>query len=78
MAKWNESYIRLYGDYNCTFNYHIVSRHLIEDVRAHGSIIGHNMFSFESLLGFLIPAIHGTVGLAEQYIKSNNLEMSSF
>ena len=45
MAKWNESYIRLYGDYNCTFNYHIVSRHLIEDVRAHGSIKGHNNLS---------------------------------
>jgi hypothetical protein len=70
MSKWSESYIRLYGDYNCTFNYHIVSQHLIQDVKAHGSLIGHNMFSFESMLGFLLPAVHGTLGLADQYIKS--------
>ena len=77
ISKWSESYVRLYGDYNCTFNFHIVSQHLIQDVRAHGSLIGHNMFSFESLLGFLLPAIHGTQGLAEQYIKSINFTLKT-
>ena len=70
LVKWREGYVRLFGDYHCTFNFHIVSQHLIQDVKLHGSLIGHNMFSFESLLGFLLPAIHGTRGLAEQYIKS--------
>ena len=75
ISKWSDSYVRLYGDYYCTFNFHIVSQHLIQDVKRHGSLIGHNMFSFESLLGFLLPAIHGSQGLAEQYITSIKLKI---
>ena len=32
------------------------------------------MFSFESMLGYLLPAVHGTTGLADQYIKSKKMK----
>jgi len=70
MEKFAESYVRIYTDYQCTFNFHIITKHLIEDVKAHGSLIGHTMYSFESLFGFLKPSIHGTTALGEQYLRS--------
>ena len=77
LENFSESYVRLYSDFHCTFNFHIITKHLVEDVRLHGSIIGHTMFAFESLFGYLLPSIHGTIGIGEQYLKSKLLLTTS-
>ena len=74
MEKFAESYVRLYTDFHCTFNFHIITKHLIDDVKMHGSLVGHTMYSFESLFGYLKPTIHGTSSLGEQYLKSKFVE----
>ena len=74
MEKFAESNVRLYTDFHCTFNFHIITKHLIDDVKMHGSLVGHTMYSFESLFGYLKPTIHGTSSLGEQYLKSKFVE----
>ena len=73
LENFSDGYVRLYSDFNCTFNFHIITKHLVEDVQLHGSIIGHTMFSFESLFGYLLPSIHGTTGIGKQYLRSKLL-----
>jgi hypothetical protein len=70
LEKFCESYPRLYGQNNLTYNYHVISNHLIDDVKSHGSLIGHSMNSFESLFGFLLNSVHGTRGIGNQYVTS--------
>ena len=52
------------------FTFHCVSKHLINDVKLHGSLIGHSMFGLEGCLGYLRKTLKGTRGLDSQYIKS--------
>ena len=77
LENFSETYVRLYSDFHCSFNFHIITKHLVEDVRLHGSIIGHTMFAFENLFGYLLPSIHGTIGIGEQYLKSKLLLTTS-
>ena len=69
LNKWADSYIRVHTEWHQTYNFHIVSQHLIQDVLNHGSLIGHSAFSLEGILGLILHDIHGTTGLKEQYIK---------
>ncbi len=68
---FSDSYPKLYGISNLTYTFHCVSKHLVDDVRKHGSLCCHSMFSAESCLGFVNSAMHGTRGFAHQYIKCN-------
>ncbi len=77
LENFSETYVRLYSDFHCSFNFHIITKHLVGDVRLHGSIIGHTMFAFESLFGYLLPSIHGTTGIGKQYLKSKLLLTTS-
>lgn len=63
-------YVTLYGKESQSFTFHLISKHMIEDVKKHGSLIGHSMFSIESTMGFLKAKLHGTRGLTEKYLKS--------
>ena len=54
-----------------SFTFHLITKHLVDDVKKHGSLIGHSMFSLEGSLGFFNSTLHGNVNLSEQYIKSN-------
>ena len=66
---WPRTYIELYGEKHLTFTFHLVSKHLVDDVIHHGSLTSHSMFSFESTLGFISKAVHGTRGFSQQYAK---------
>lgn len=66
-SKW---YIKYYGDENLTYTFHCISKHLIEDVKRHGSLCGHSMFSVESCLGYYRKSLNGTRGLDSQFMKS--------
>lgn len=66
-SKW---YIEYYGKDNLTFTFHCVSKHLIQDVKQHGSLLGHSMFSVESSLGYFKASLNGTRGFDSQYLKS--------
>lgn len=65
-----KDYIKLYGVDHQSFTLHCISKHLIDDVKAHGSLIGHSMFHVESSFGYYKSRINGTRGFAGQYIKS--------
>jgi hypothetical protein len=66
---WSRTYIELYGEKHLSFTFHLISKHLVDDVINHGSLISHSMFSLESVLGYLGKAIHGTRGFSKQYAK---------
>ena len=54
-----------------SFTFHLTTKHLLDDVKKHGSLIGHSMFSLEGSLGFFNSTLHGNDNLSEQYIKSD-------
>lgn len=66
-SKW---YIKYYGQNNLTYTLHCLTKHLVDDVKLHGSLIGHSMFSVESCLGFYRNSLNGTRGLDSQFLKS--------
>jgi hypothetical protein len=63
--------IKHFGKEIETFTFHLTTKHLVEDVMHHGSLIGHSMFSLEGSLGFFNKTLHGNINLSEQYVKSN-------
>ncbi|CAF1044042.1 unnamed protein product, partial [Brachionus calyciflorus] len=65
-SKW---FITYYGEDNLTFTFHCISKHLVDDVKLHGSLISHSMFSAESSLGYFRRSLNGTRGLSAQYIR---------
>ena len=65
------AYIDLYGEKNLSFTFHMATKHLVDDVVHHGSLISHSIFSLESTLEFLSRAIYGTRGFSNQYVKGN-------
>ena len=75
---WSSTYISLYGEKHLTLTFHLISKHLIDDVILHGSLSSHSMFSLESLLGFLSKSVHGTRGFSQQYSKSKFFTFPSF
>jgi hypothetical protein len=56
-----------------SFTFHLTVKHLVENVRYHGSLISHSMFSLEGSLGFFNSTLNGNVNLSEQYVNSNIL-----
>ena len=62
----------LYGNDTLTFNLHRL-RHLVQDVKNHGSLSFHSLFAPESFLGYFKRKIHGTRGLNTQYVKGKML-----
>lgn len=71
LAIFSHSFIKFYGSRNLTFTFHCLSKHLVQDVEKHGSLIGHSMFSLEGYLGYYRKSLNGTRGLDSQFIKSN-------
>lgn len=67
-SKW---FLVYYGEENRTYTFHCISKHLVDDVKLHGSLISHSMFSAESSLGYFRRCLNGTRGLNNQYIKRN-------
>ncbi len=67
---WSNSYIQLYGAFHATLTYHLVRSHLVDDVINHGSLIGHQAYSLEGVLGQVTNALSGTRGFSNQFIKS--------
>ena len=66
---FGKCFIKYYGDQNLTFTFHCVTKHLITDVKLHGSLSCHSMFSAESSLGYFRKKLNGTRGLDNQYLK---------
>ena len=68
---FTESSILIFGeDQAQTFTFHLLTKHLINDVKKHGSLLGHSLFSLESTAGYFKNTLNGTVNLSEQYIQS--------
>ena len=68
---FTESSILIFGeDQVQTFTFHLLTKHLINDVKKHGSLLGHSLFSLESTAGYFKNTLNGTVNLSEQYIQS--------
>jgi hypothetical protein len=66
-----KSSLKIFGDDKIqTFTFHLLTKHLIDDVKKHGSLIGHSLFSLESAAGYFKNTLNGTVNLSEQYIQS--------
>jgi hypothetical protein len=63
------SYVKLYGAFNCTLTYHLLTKHLISDVRKHGSLVGHSAYSLEGTQGLLLKALSGTRSFSNQMIR---------
>ena len=70
IETFGKCFIKYYGDQNLTFTFHLVTKHLINDVLLHGSLSFHSMFSAESSLGYFRRKINGTRGLDTQYLIS--------
>ena len=70
---FSESYVRLYGLSSSIFTFHIISKHLIEDVVRHGSLSSHSMFSLEGCLGYFRSSLNGTRGFSNQFIRSKEV-----
>ena len=61
--------MKLFGSFNCTLTFHLLTKHLIEDVRKHGSLVGHSAYSLEGTQGLLVQSLNGTVGFSHQMIR---------
>lgn len=70
LNEFQTTSLDLFGEGFQSITFHFVNKHLIEDVKKHGSLIGHSMFSLEGTLGIYNKTLNGTVNLSEQYIKS--------
>ena len=53
-----------------TMTWHLIEEHLIEDVKRHGSLVFHSMFSSESFLGYIKKKLHGNRSLGLQFMQS--------
>ena len=58
----------LYGETESTYNSHCLT-HCAEQVRAHGPLILHSTFVFESMLAHLKRLFHGTRGISDQIYR---------
>ena len=58
----------LYGETESTYNSHSLT-HFAEQVRAHGPLILHSTFVFESMLAHLKRLFHGTRGISDQICR---------
>ncbi len=70
LENFSEGYGRLYSDFNYTFNFNIITKHLVEDLQLHGSIIGYTSVFFRKLVR-LSSGI--TTGIGKQYLRSKLL-----
>ena len=73
LDAFSKDYIHLYGESSQTFTFHGISNHLVENVRLHGSLQSHSMFSIESTICRLKSTLNGTRGLSNQYLLSKIL-----
>jgi hypothetical protein len=69
MKIFESSYVRLFGAFNCTLTFHLLTKHLIADVKKHGSLVGHHAYSLEGTQGLLVNSLNGTVGFSNQMIR---------
>ena len=65
---------KLYGETTLVFNVHTL-RHLIQDVKRHGSLSQHSMFALEGSSGYFKKKIHGTTSLSSQFIKGKLIKI---
>ena len=72
LAEFVFQFPKLYGESSIVFNIHTL-RHLIQDVKRHGSLSQHSMFSLESSLVYFKNKLHGTKSLSSQLIKGSNI-----
>jgi hypothetical protein len=49
LAVFEKSFTKLYGRHNQSYTYHCVTKHLINDVKLHGSLVGHSLFALEGI-----------------------------
>jgi hypothetical protein len=70
LKLFSKSSLRVFGEEFQTFTFHLLTKHLIDDVKKHGSLLGHSLFSLESTAGYYKNTLNGTVNLSEQYIQS--------
>ncbi len=63
--------MQLYGPFNATLTFHLLTEHFVEDTIRHGSSIGHSAYSLEGTLGFITRSLNGTRGFSNQFIQSN-------
>ena len=66
---FESSYVKLFGAFNCTLAFHLITKHLIEDVKKHGSLVGHHAYSLEGTQGLLVKSLNGTLGFSNQMIR---------
>jgi hypothetical protein len=66
---FERSFVSLYGEFHCTLTFHLVTKHHVDDVRKHGSSVGHSAYSLEGTQGLLVQALNGTTGFSNQMIK---------
>ena len=73
LAEFVFQFPKLYGESSMVFNIHTL-RHLIQDVKRHGSLSQHSMFSVEGSLGYFKNKLHGTRNLSSQLVKGLNMK----
>ena len=73
---FSSTYVTLYGKTSCTFTFHVLSKHLINNVIQHGSLCTHSMFSLEGNLGYIEKSLSGTRGFSKQYINSKSFPLN--
>jgi hypothetical protein len=69
MKIFESSYVRLFGAFNCTLTFHLLTKHLIADVKKHGTLVGHHAYPLEGTQGLLVNSLNGTVGFSNQMIR---------
>jgi hypothetical protein len=53
LAVFEKKFSLLYGEHNQSYTYHCVTKHLINDVKQHGSLAGHSLFALEGMEKYL-------------------------
>ena len=69
MQIFESTYKDLYGEFNCTLTFHLVTKHMCDNVKRHGSLVGHHLYSLEGTQGIILSALNGTRGFSSQMIK---------
>lgn len=60
----------LYGEMYNTLTIHQLTNHLVNDVKLHGSLIGHSLYSMEGVMGYCKNRLNGTRGFENQFVNS--------
>ena len=69
-TKFYNLYHKMFGDFNCTYNTHVVCSHFVE-IRAHGPLTLTSAFAFESFYGEMRHAfVPSTVSPLKQILKN--------